>query len=62
MYVQHEDKGEECKAFAKEINAIFNFHQPTWNIGIKSLFENISRKYFYLVMTVIRLKREKKKE
>ena len=41
-----EVKDEEGKAFAKEINAIFQSTSAKSNIGIKSLFENIARKYF----------------
>ena len=37
---------EEAKAFAKEINAIFQSTSAKSNIGIKFLFENIAKKYF----------------
>ena len=41
-----EVKDEEGKAFAEEINAIFQSTSAKSNIGIKSLFVNIARKYF----------------
>ena len=41
-----EVKDEEGKAFAEEINAMFQSTSAKSNIGIKSLFANIARKYF----------------
>ena len=46
LYDLNEIKDEEGKAFAEEINAIFQSISAKSNIGIKSLFENIVRKYF----------------
>ena len=41
-----EVKDEEGKAFAEEINAMFQSTSAKSNNGIKSLFANIARKYF----------------
>ena len=46
LYDKNEVKDEEGKAFAEEINAIFQSTSAVYNIGITSLFENIVRKYF----------------
>ena len=46
LYHLHEVKDEEGKAFAEEINAIFQSTSAVSNISIKHLFENIIRKYY----------------
>ena len=46
LYDKNEVKDEEGKAFAKEINAIFQSTSALFNNTITSLFENIARKYF----------------
>ena len=46
LYDKNEVKDEEGKAFAEEINAIFQSTSAMSNITITSLFENIARKYF----------------
>ena len=43
---QKQVEDEEGIVFAKEINGIFQSTSAKSNIGIKSLFENIARKYF----------------
>ena len=46
LYDKNEVKDEEGKAFAEEINAIFQSTSAMSYNSIKSLFENIARKYF----------------
>ena len=46
LYDKNEVKDEEGKAFAEEINAIFQSTSAMSHIAITSLFENIVRKYF----------------
>ena len=46
LYETLQVKEEEGKAFAKEINGIFQATSAKSNAGINNLFENIGRKYF----------------
>ena len=46
LYESQQVKEEEGKAFAKEINGIFQTTSAKSNAGINNLFENIGRKYF----------------
>jgi len=46
LYEQQQVKDEEGKAFAREINAIFQSTSAKDNHGITNLFENIGKKYF----------------
>ena len=46
LYEQQQVKDEDGKAFAKEINAIFQSTSAKDNHGITNLFENIGKKYF----------------
>ncbi len=46
LYESKQVNDEEGKAFAREINGIFQCTSARTNLGITNLFENIGRKYF----------------
>ena len=62
LYDKEEVGDKEGKAFAKEINAIFQSTSAKSDFGITSLFENIARKYFDPSFDFNEIENRKKKE